>query len=145
MYQNESHFEQYRLILEQCWGEDVIGKIQQGVVDFEIMLSKVEYLNLILIYEFADTNDNCEIKMHATNVKFNIEEGVYEDYDSNKNGINSFANSEYVEEKTAQMIRVWIFRWNLNYTSNDARASPKGGSSYAQYQKFLQRVVDPSL
>lgn len=105
------------------------------------MLTKVKYLNLIVVYEFADTDDNCAVKMHATNIKFNMEKGEYEDYDSNKKEIKSLAEIVYTEEKLAQMIRVWIFRWELSYTSKDPKASPRGGYSFYQFQKFLKKTI----
>ena len=91
-----------------------------------------------MAYEFTDSLDDFKIKMHATNVRFEMKKGSYLDLDTNNEEIKSLAEHTYLEQKFSEAIRVYILAWKLVFTSKDPKEKFQGKKySYDDINKWL--------
>ena len=127
-FQNE--FEQYELEVKEIWDQRVLDKIRDGEQNLELLLSRFEEGNLVLLQEFMDVNDKMKTKMHATNVRFNFEEGNFIEYDSNQDQEKNMSDLNYVLERFVTTNRIYILTWQLVFTNKDSAKKFGNRTSY---------------
>jgi hypothetical protein len=106
-------------------------------------MSTYDTINIIIMYEFTDLYDNLTLKMHAVNIYFDFDSGMFQLYDSNQKNVVNMNSDEKVFNLFSEMYRAYIMVWNLKFSSRDPNAISKG-FSYNMLMKILDndRVKD---